>query len=594
MLEELRIAGLGVIEEAELQLGPGLTVLTGETGAGKTMLVTALLLMFGGRADPTRVRAGTSQASVDGRLILTNDTATATRVADVGGALDEDGSLVLRRTVAAAGRSRAFIGGAPAPIVVLAELADGLVAVHGQSDQLRLMRPTQHRAALDEYAGIDIEAFTAWRQAQQRLTDRRSRSRELRLEAELLQNGLREIDAVAPQPGEDAALARETNRLAQVDALRLAASAAHDALAGDPDDPGTDSVDVGNLLGRARRALHQVAGADADLDAIDTRLVELSALANELSADLSSYREQLDADPQRLAQAETRRSVLGALLRRYGPELSDVLEWASTSRRRLAELDGSEHALDKLSQELDATAARAAELAAELSRRRGAAAERLATAVTTELAGLAMGSARVRVDVRARPAAADAPTLTVGAQLVGAGPSGVDIVEIQLQPHPESPSLPLGRGASGGELSRVMLALEVCLADTNPVPTMVFDEVDAGVGGRAAVELGRRLAVLSHSHQVIVVTHLAQVAAFADRHIVIDRPAGQAGVTKSDVRLVEGAERIAELARMLAGRDSVTARQHAAELIESAANERTIHHQPRPRQRPRRVSKTGP
>ena len=579
MLEELRISGLGVIDEAVLPLGPGFTVLTGETGAGKTMLVTALLLLFGGRGDAARVRTGSAQASVDGRLTLAESNGwVAARVTDAGGALDEDGALLLRRVVTSTGRSRAFVGGAPLPVGVLGELSARLLAVHGQSDQVRLAQPAQHRAALDRFAGVDLadytEAFRGWREATQRLADRTARARELRREAELLVHGIAEIDAAAPQPGEDVGLAAESSRLGHVDGLRLAARAAHDGLLGDPDDPAGDTEDVVSLLARLNRTLAVQAGADAELDELAKRLDGLAATAADLGADLAAYRDGLDADPSRLAEVEARRAVLGGLVRRYGDggdDLAAVLRWHRDSAERLAELDVSDETLAALAAERDRLARQCAAAALAVSTVRTAAAGRLAADVTTELTGLAMPSAQVSVEVRPRAAGHGSPLLTIDGRELSAGPEGVDDVEILLRPHPASPTLPLSRGASGGELSRVMLALEVCLTGTDPVPTLIFDEVDAGVGGRAAVEVGRRLAALAKNHQVIVVTHLAQVAAFADRQVVIDKPLEQAGVTRSGVRLVEGDERIAELARMLAGSDSPTAREHAAELLASAA-----------------------
>ena len=564
-----------------MPLGRGLTVLTGETGAGKTMLVTALLLLFGGRADPARVRTGANQAAVDGRVLLDGGSALARRVEYAGGELDDDGALLLRRVVSAAGRSRAYVGGAPVPAGVLGELAEGLLAVHGQSDQVRLARPAEHRAALDRYAGVDIGAYCAayesWRAASVRLADRTARARELRREADLLTHGIAEISAAAPQPAEDVELAAEAGRLAHADGLRLAARTAHDSLVGDPDDPAGDSMDVAALLDRARRALRGPAGQDAALDALAVRIDELSAAAVDLGSDLSSYRDRLDADPARLAEVQARRAVLGSLVRRYGDDGDDVeavLGWAAAGRRRLAELDVSDEALAALAEQRDAAVARCAAEASSVSAARRAGAARLAAGVTAELAGLAMAAARVRVEVRERAPTAGSPSLTIDGRTVGAGPEGTDDVEMLLQPHADAPALPLGRGASGGELSRVMLALEVCLAGTDPVPTMIFDEVDAGVGGRAAVEVGRRLAALAREHQVIVVTHLAQVAAFADQHVVIDKPLERGGVTRSGVRVVEGAQRVGELARMLAGSDSDTALRHAAELLASSAAER--------------------
>ncbi|HET9170046.1 MAG TPA: DNA repair protein RecN, partial [Actinospica sp.] len=580
-LEELRIRGLGVIDDAVLTLGPGLTAVTGETGAGKTMVVTGLLLLFGGRADSARVRPGAAQTSVDGRIELARDSALIDRVRDAGGSLDDGTALVLRRVVTAAGRSRAFVGGAPAPVAVLAELADGLVAVHGQADQVRLARPAEQRAALDRFADLELAEFAAayarWRAAVDALADRTARRAELRREADLLAYGISEIEAVNPEPGEDVELSLAASRLAHADALRRAAHDAHDALLGDAADPASDALDVATLLGAARRGLSLQLGADPQLDALADRLSELAAVVADLGADLAGYADGLDADPTQLAQVESRRAAVTALIRKYadGPEagVTDALRWAANARSRLAELDVSDDAMLALAAERDTTAAIAAALAAQLSAARGSAASRLSAAITAELADLALASATVTIAVRPRPVVTGAPTLTVNGAEVAVGPDGADEVEFLFRSHPSAPALPLGGAASGGELSRVMLAVELCLAGSDPVPTMVFDEVDAGVGGRAAVEVGRRLARLAREHQVIVVTHLPQVAAFADRQVVVGRSEG-AGVSTSDVRIVTGAQRTAELARMLAGTQSGTAREHADELLAAAAAER--------------------
>jgi DNA repair protein RecN (Recombination protein N) len=315
----------------------------------------------------------------------------------------------------------------------------------------------------------------------------------------------------------------------------------------------------------------------------------------DLGADLRDYTDRLDADPERLAEVEARRSVLGGLVRKYGDvgaDLDAVLRWAAEARARLGELDVSDEALAALVAERDTAAAEAGRLAAQLTAARTAAATKLAEAVTAELAGLAMADAALRIEVTPRAPGASGHALRVDDRDVGAGTDGADEVAFLLQPHPQSPALPIGRGASGGELSRVMLALEVCLAGSDPVPTMVFDEVDAGVGGRAAVEVGRRLAQLARDHQVIVVTHLPQVAAYADRQIVVDKPADLAStsVTASDVRIVTDDDRIAELARMLAGSDSATAREHAVELLAAAAGDRGT---PPRRGKGRRSAKTA-
>jgi DNA repair protein RecN (Recombination protein N) len=540
------------------------------------------LLLFGGRADSARVRTGAEQASVDGRLALGPDAPAAERVRAAGGELDDGGELLLRRVVTAAGRSRAYVGGAPAPVAVLAELAEDLVAVHGQADQLRLARPAAQRAALDRYAGVDLAPFAAayarWRTAAAELADRVGRAAELRRESDLLSHGIAEIEAVAPEPGEAAALAQLAARLGHAEALTVAARAGHDALLGDPDDA-TAETDVTQLLGAVARSLGQQRGADPELDALADRVAELAALAADVGAELGAYAERLDADPARLEEVEQRRAALNGLLRKYcdepEPTIEGVLRWADAARERLAHIDVSDEAIAALRAASDAAAAEVAELAGQLRKQRSAAAGALADAVTAELAGLAMPDARLEIAVTPRPPGAGLPGLALDGEQVGVAADGADEVSFLLRPHPGAPALPVGRGASGGELSRVMLALEVCLVGTDPVPTLVFDEVDAGVGGRAAVEVGRRLARLARQRQVLVVTHLPQVAAFADRHVVVDKPTGSRGngVTASDVRLVSGADRVGELARMLAGSDSATAREHAAELLADAAAE---------------------
>jgi DNA repair protein RecN (Recombination protein N) len=587
VLEEIRIRGLGVISDAVLGFGPGLTVVTGETGAGKTMVVSGLALLFGGRADYSRLRPGIESASIEGRLAVPPTSGAARAVLEAGGDLEDDGGLVLRRVITAAGRSRAAAGGAAVPSSLLSRLADDLLAVHGQSDQLRLTQPAEQRTTLDRYAGIDLTEvrtlFEAWRHAVAELTRRRERARELAREAELLRHGLDEIAAVAPLPDEDTELAALAGRLEHADALRIAARTAHNALLGDADDPVADEPDVQTLLGLAARALSQLGGTDAELDALASRLTDLVTAAVDVGSELAGYERGLEADPGRLAEVHERRSALNGLLRKYGPTLADVHGWATDAAYRLAESDTSAEALAALAATRDRAAADYGDAAEQVSKQRRDAAAELSERITAELAGLAMPRAAVRVTVSPRPVGDGALRATVAGREAGATAEGVDEVAITLRPHPDAPELPVQRGASGGELSRVMLAIEVVLAGTDPVPTMVFDEVDAGVGGRAAVEVGRRLAQLAAAHQVIVVTHLAQVAAFADRHLVVDKshgavgPAGapdgseiDTGVTHSDIREVTGEARVVELARMLAGADTPVAREHAAELLATA------------------------
>ncbi|NAZ87242.1 DNA repair protein RecN [Kineococcus indalonis] len=570
----MRIRELGVIRDARLPLGPGLTVITGETGAGKTMVVTGLGLLMGERADASAVRTGAEAASVEGRLAVDPAGPAAARAVDAGGQL-EDGELLLARTLSASGRSRAHVGGRSAPVGVLADLSEHLLAVHGQTDQLRLRSATQQLRVLDAFAGsalvADLAAYAErwgrWRRLVAEHDDLAAHTSERAREAELLRLGLEDVERVAPQPGEDVALREEAGRLAHVEVLRTAAAAAHQALTGE-DAGGEEGPGAGagadDLLQGARRALAQAGEHDPALAALAARAGELSYLVADLSTEVADYAAGLEADPARLAAVEERRAQLTALVRRYAPAPDEdgtegvdaVLAWAQRSATRLLDLD-DDGRLEQLAAERDAVERELRALADRLSAARTAAARELEERVAAELTALAMPSARLHVDVRP------------GGEL---GPHGRDAVELQLAAHSGAGPRPLAKGASGGELSRVMLALEVVLAGADPVPTMVFDEVDAGVGGRAAVEIGRRLAALARSTQVIVVTHLAQVAAFADAHLTVVKT-DDGSVTESGVVRLDDAGRVEELARMLSGRGSGTARAHAEELLRSSRAE---------------------
>jgi DNA repair protein RecN (Recombination protein N) len=584
VLEELRITGLGVIEDTTLPLTRGMNVITGETGAGKTMVVTGLGLLFGGRADAGRVRADAGRAVVEGRLRLAEPTASTVhaRILESGGEPDDDGTLLLSRTVTVEGRSRAHVGGRSAPVSVLGEVGEQVVAVHGQSDQMRLLRPAEQRGALDRFAGVDHEklldtfreTYGRWRQVADDLADRRRNARERNQEADLLRLGLDEITRVDPQPDEDEVLREEAQRLEHAEGLRTAAFAAVQAVAGAAE-AGDDTPDAVSLLGAARRTLEAQSGVDRMLGDLAARLAEAATQVADVAAELSTYLDGLDADPDRLTAVHERRAALRALTRKYAEDVAGVIAWAEHAHTRLAELDTSDELLEELDRERQRLAGEVAELAGRLSAARREAATRFAAQVTVELVGLAMPHARIDVAVLPRPAGRGEPTLTVNGAEAGVGPEGADEVELRLLAHPGAPALPLQRGASGGELSRVMLAIEVVFAGAGGPPTLVFDEVDAGVGGQAAVEIGRRLARLARSHQVLVVTHLPQVAAFADRHLVVAKDTGGA-VTTSGVRVVEDTERARELARMLAGLpDSDLGIAHAEELLAVAASEKS-------------------
>ncbi|MGD0062579.1 MAG: DNA repair protein RecN [Streptosporangiaceae bacterium] len=575
MLEEVRITGLGVIDDAVLELSAGFTALTGETGAGKTMVVTALGLLFGGRADPARVRPGAARAAVEGRLLVSAK--VAREVEESGGDLDDNGStLVLSRSVSAEGRSRAFAGGHSVPVSLLQVLADDLVAVHGQSDQQQLLKPGRQREALDRFAGPELatvlsdyrRVFSRHRAVAGELDALTHAERERMAEAETLRYGLAEVEAVSPVAGEDIALVAEEEKLANADALHAAATTAHEALLGDPASTSVDGSDALTLLGAAGRALEAVRAHDPLLAGLADRLSEASYLISDVAGELASYTDGLDSDPARLAAVQDRRAALARLTRAYGTatgavggpgDVAAVLDWAKQAGSRLAELEGDNDKIAALAAEEESLRAQVTSLASQLTALRQATAERFASVVTAELTALAMPHASLTAAVTEL----DAP-----------GPHGADDVEIRLAAHPGAPPLPLNKGASGGELSRVMLAIEVVFAGADPVPTFVFDEVDAGVGGKAAVEIGRRLARLARSAQVIVVTHLPQVAAFADNHLVVEK-SGDGLVTASGVVRLDRPARVRELSRMLGGlEESEFGQAHAEELLAMADRER--------------------
>ncbi|SNT47149.1 DNA repair protein RecN [Rhodococcoides kyotonense] len=584
MLEEIRIDSLGVISSASAQFHEGLTVLTGETGAGKTMVVTSLHLLSGARADAGRVRLGADRAVVEGRFSTETASAQVTdeveQVLESAGAQrDEDDSIIAVRTVNADGRSRAHLGGRSVPASVLSGFTDSLLTVHGQNDQLRLLRADRQLDALDRFAGESVSgplkkyraARAEWLAARTELIDRTERSRELAQEADRLQFGLQEIDAVAPEAGEDVTVANDVRRLGDLDSLRESAEYASGALSGD--DAG-EGLSVLHLLGEARSRLD--AADDAVLTELVPRLNEALAVVTDVGADITSYLADLPSDPSALETLLNRQAELKGLTRKYAADVDGVIAWAEDARERLGKIDVSADALAELSARVDSTAVEVASAASKLTAARAKAAAKLAKAVSTELAGLAMGKAKLQLDLRTMAAGPnDSAPLIVDGKELHAGQSGVDEVEFKLSAHDGAQALPISKSASGGELSRVMLALEVVLAGSDKGATMVFDEVDAGVGGRAAVEVGRRLGRLARTHQVIVVTHLPQVAAFADTHLVVNKADGKRGAANSGVKSLSASERVVELARMLAGLDDTeTGRAHAEELLATARADR--------------------
>jgi DNA repair protein RecN len=571
MIETISIENLGVIAQAELPLGPGLTALTGETGAGKTMVLTSLKLLLGSKADPAIVRAGTQRCVVEGAFALEED-AKCIQIAQEAGCEIEDDLLLASRVVPATGRSRAHLGGRAVPASVLGQVGSRLVSIHGQADQLRLRTAAAQRRALDAVGGSEHEqlcrqyssCYRAWNQARQDLETWREQALAREGEIAGLRHALEQLEALDPKPGEDQALAEEASRLENLDLLRSGAAQAANAISGD--ELNDDVANVIALVSVARRSLENAADHDSRLASLMPRLNEVAALTSDLAMELTDYLADLDADPDRLAWVHERREQLrrGCLeiggLGQVFANVDELLAFGQHSAARLAQLDGPLDREAELAAEVERTGKELKTVAKRLSQARTKLAKLLSQQVSAELEGLMMRGAKlqVRLDPLKQP-----------------GPTGMEEVELLLRAHPGAAALPLEKGASGGELSRIMLALEVVLAQHTATKrhTFVFDEIDAGVGGRAAVEIGRRLAALARHHQVIVVTHLAQVAAWAQTQLVVVKQVGQASneATTTAVETVNGPERVRELARMLSGQsDSQTALRHAEELLEQA------------------------
>jgi DNA repair protein RecN (Recombination protein N) len=562
MITELRIADLGVIKDATIGLHPGLTVVTGETGAGKTMVVSGLGLLLGGRADPRSVRGGSERARVEGRFKIENPELLQ-RASQAGGELDDD-ELIVARHVTAAGRSRAYLGGAQVPAGVCAELTAELVRIYGQSEQERLTESGRQLQLLDRFAGAAVleplsrysDLWSEDRAARAQLAQLRAEARSRAREIDLLRFGLEEIERIGPGPAEDVTLAAEALRLQSADDLRDSAHSAVQALAGPEDEAGGALA----MLYAARKAFESAVSRDAAAAPLGDRLAEASYQLTDLTADLVRYLEGLDSQPGRLEQIAERRAQLSTLTRKYGTTCDEVLQWAADSAVRLTHLEQSDERIATLTERVEQLSAELTSLAAEIGAARREAAARFSELVRVELAALAMPHARLSFEI----ASADL------------GSSGADRVDLMFAANPGNELRSLGRVASGGELSRVRLALEVVLAADREAITLVFDEIDAGVGGKVAVEVGRRLARLSQHTQVVVVTHLAQVAAFADRHYVVVK-ADDGQVTTSGVVAVANEDRAVELARMMAGLDTTdSALAHAGELVELAASTRAI------------------
>jgi DNA repair protein RecN (Recombination protein N) len=558
LIEQIRIRDLGVISEATLDLGPGLTVLTGETGAGKTMVLNALGLLLGSRSDASSIRKGQDQAFVEGRWLLPK--AAADRIIASGIEIEQD-ELILSRSVSTEGRSRATVSGRSVPVGILSEIGEQLVVVHGQSDQIRLKSTAAQREALDQFAGADLasllieyaEVFSSWKQISARLENLTQESSSRAREADEIRSAVEELTKLDPKPGEDQELAELAEKLTHLEELRIAASNAHEELSSESFD---DSRDAITSIGKARRALEQVSAHDPELEKLAEQLKEIGFSLNETAANISGYIAGLDSDgAAELERVQSRRAELTSAMRKYGPTLEEVISYLANSGTRLLDLDSSDEAIEKLVSEKKALGEKAQELAEKISSTRTKAAAELSSAVTAELAALAMTGASLEVQV---------------SKLSELSAHGFDQVALLLSAYPGAEARPIGKGASGGELSRIMLAIEVVLAKSELAPTFIFDEVDAGVGGAAATEVGKRLAMLAKNAQVIVVTHLPQVAAFASRHLRVLK-SQTASFTATDVVKLEGEAVVEELARMLSGlSESETGKSHAKELLDLA------------------------
>lgn len=556
MINEIFIRDLGVISSARLRFSPGFTAVTGETGAGKTMVVSALGLLLGDRADSSVVRRGSDHATVEGFWQVT-DTSVAARVREMGGDVDE-GEVITSRVVSVEGRARATVGGASVPVGSLTEFGSSQVAIHGQSDQIRLRSSGAQREALDRFAGPSVrqpladfrEIYSRWTSAVRRHAELVRDASVRKIEADSLRDAVTEIEAVAPVAGEDQRLKEIAERLSNADDLRRAAHEAHEALTSD-----AGALDAIGLIESARRSLERVAGSDAAIETLVTLLSEASIVARDAAQSISAYASGLELDGGDLAEIQDRSAAIAVIVRKYGPSLDDVLALLASASDRLFELDRTTDEISELGQQIADDCERLTALANTISTARRHAANALAESVTAEIRALAMPTATFSVNIT------PSPELST---------HGADVVEFVLSPHPGSEPRPVAKSASGGELSRIMLALEVVIAGTDSVPTLVFDEVDAGVGGASALEIGRRLASLARSSQVIVVTHLAQVAAFADNHMTIVKDTS-GEFTESTVTVLDDSGRISEIARLLSGTpDSDTARAHAQELLDAA------------------------
>jgi DNA repair protein RecN (Recombination protein N) len=561
-LEEISIRSLGVIESSNIEFKPGLTVLTGETGAGKTMVLTALGLVLGSKSDSDLVRAGQERAIVTGKFAVPKD--LATQIIDAGGEIEEE-SVVISRTVSTAGKSRVLVGGVVSSAAAVSSFASSLVEIHAQSSSSKLTKPGVARELLDRFAGIDLSAyqqtFDQYQQMLRRINEFKEQLSQADRQIAELSELADEFAKLNPKSGELVEIENEIAKLGSVEVLNQAVSAALNLFE-------NEDLSAVNMLQQIRKSLDQVTGKDKQLDAITERYTESLLNLQDISSDLSSYLSQLEADPNRFEKLQDRKASLNSLLKRYGKgsdkeaAFEQLLIDGKSAKERISDLSGGDQRVAELQKEADSLFKQLQEQGLALSKLRKVNGEKLSSQVTEEVRSLSMPNASFVIEQ------------TVGnvENSKSFTSNGIDEISILFSAHSGGTPLALNKVASGGELSRVMLALEVVIAEAEPIGTYIFDEVDAGVGGKAAIEVGRRLSKLSKSAQVIVITHLAQVAAWADNHLVVKKSENGL-VTQSDVMEVRATERKIEIARMLSGQeDSQTAQEHAGELLAIVKN----------------------
>lgn len=571
MIVELYIKDFAIIDELRMQLAPGFTVLTGETGAGKSIILDAMMLLLGGRADTTMVRAESEVAYVEGIFkIPACNRARIEQLLESEGVESEDpDSLLLAREVRLNGRNICRVNGRAVTLSFMSEVSEGMVDIHGQGEHLSLLRPRAHLPLLDAYAGLESEQkalaaeVRALRRLRQELEDLRRNARNIAQRIDMLEFQVEEIDAARLEVGEEEELRAERTRLGNVEQLMESATEALALLVGIDDETPTAT----DMLSQAERALGQLARLDPEKEAWLERLEGLTSELNELTTDLRYYQEELEFNPQRLSFVEERLNLINGLKRKYGDSIEEILAHADDARHELEQIGHNEERTEELVLETDRYLHRIGDMAHALSTKRGEAAERLAREVERELADLNMSGAQFAVDFDTQPSEDGA---YVGDERLAFDHTGVDRVEFLISTNPGEPVKPMARVASGGETARLMLALKTALARVDETPTLIFDEIDQGIGGRVGDIVGRKLwALAAHGdHQVVVVTHLPQLAGYGDSHFHVSK--GRSGErTVTIVTPLDEAGRVAELAAML-GTEQETARQGAHSILAQA------------------------